>query len=197
MLISVMIQGTSPLLQHRFDECAEESSSTRKVHISKNDPRELAEKGCYRDPQGAMYMPAACIVRMLREAGSSHKQRGSRKSLKYVLPAAVLLPEDTIPLLGEDGKPLTDFEVDSRPVVIPSTKGRIMRHRPRFNFWASQFCLEIDQDVLDASTVQQLLVEGGQKLGIGDFRPEKGGPFGRFAVTQWKVAGAALPLAVE
>ena len=28
-----------------------------------------------------------------------------------------------------------DAEVDSRPVVIPSTKGRIMRHRPKLETW--------------------------------------------------------------
>ena len=27
------------------------------------------------------------------------------------------------------------YEIDSRPVVVPATRGRIVRHRPRFNEW--------------------------------------------------------------
>jgi hypothetical protein len=34
--------------------------------------------------------------------------------------------------------------------------------------------------------VNKLLVEGSQQIGIGAFRPEKGGPFGTFLVTEWK-----------
>ena len=32
----------------------------------------------------------------------------------------------------------------------------------------------------------QLLNEAGQNIGIGDFRPEKRGPFGTFRVTEFK-----------
>jgi hypothetical protein len=33
---------------------------------------------------------------------------------------------------------------------------------------------------------QQLLTEAGQSIGIGDFRPEKRGPFGTFRVIKFK-----------
>ena len=61
-----------------------------------------------------------------------------------------------------------------------------MRHRARLNAWRADFALEVDTDVLDTDIVHQLLTEGGQRIGIGDFRPEKGGPFGRFRVTLWQ-----------
>jgi hypothetical protein len=84
-------------------------------------------------------------------------------------------------------KPYTDFEVDARPVTIPATKGRIMRYRPRWDAWKMRFGLEIDEDMLALDDAQMLLTEGGSSYGIGDFRPEKSGPFGRFVIESWQV----------
>lgn len=182
-----VIEGLTPMLQHRFGDAEEMDAASRKIHVKTKDPREEAEKCAYRNAAGELYVPGAAIARMVREAGAAHKQRGSRKSLKYVVPAAILVPEEQIVLRDAEGNALTDYEVDSRPVVIPSTKGRIMRHRPRLNYWCAEFHIEIDDDVLEASLIHQLLIEGGSKLGLLDFRPEKGGTFGRFAVVSWAI----------
>jgi hypothetical protein len=95
--------------------------------------------------------------------------------------------QDKIDLLNGDGKSnVKDYEVDSRPVTIPSTKGKVMRHRPRFDQWSMRFTLRINEDILPVDFVQLLLTEGGQQIGIGDFRPEKSGPFGTFQITSWQ-----------
>lgn len=193
-----VIEGTTPLLQHRFDDAGEMEASSRKIHVKAQDPREAAEKCAYRNAAGELYIPGAAIARMLREAGASHKQRGSRKSLKFVIPAAVLVCEDQIVLRDHEGNALTDFEVDSRAVVIPSTKGRVMRHRPKLNQWHAEFTLEIDDDMLEPNLIHQLLIEGGSKIGLLDYRPEKGGPFGKFAVVSWAIlAQPDLKLAAD
>jgi hypothetical protein len=181
------IQGLTPLLMHRFADAEEMEAATRKTHVKTIDPRDAAEKAAYRTADGELFVPGAAIARMLREAGAAHKQRGSRKSLKYVIPAAVLVLEDQLVLRDSEGKALVEFEVDSRPVVIPSTKGRVMRHRPRLNAWHLEGTLEIDDDMLEPSMALQLLTESGHKLGLLDYRPEKGGPFGRFSVVSWAI----------
>lgn len=186
--ITARIEGTTSLIQHRFGEQAEGDSDkpTRLIGNNRGTPREEAEKVTYRFPNGDLYHPGAAIARLLREAGSNHKIKGSRKSVKFAVPSAVIVLDDTIPLIcPESGKAINDFEVDSRPVVIPSTKGRVMRHRPRQDAWSMTFHLEVDDDLLPTDFVYQLLSEGGTKVGLGDFRPEKGGPFGRFIVTSW------------
>lgn len=185
----VTIVGDTSLLQHRFGEQAETDSgkSTRRVQMHDETPRQAAEKVSYKDEKGRFYFPGAAIGRMLREAGGAHKQKGSRKSVKYLVPAAVLVLDDAVIITEADGKtPAKDFEVDSRPVVIPATKGRIMRHRPRFDKWAAVFELRVNETVLHPDVVHRLLMEGGEQIGIGDYRPEKGGPFGVFRVTEWK-----------
>lgn len=187
--VEVEIKGLSGLLQHRFGEAAEADSadSTRKALVVRGTPREEAAKCLYMDPGGALYHPSSAILRMLREVGAGHKMKGTRKSLKFIIPSAVFLMSADIPLLNGNGKPITEWEVDSRPVVIPSTKGRIMRHRPRHDVWSARFMLDVDELTLPVEKVHELLEEGGRKYGIGDYRPEKGGPFGRFEVTIWSV----------
>lgn len=171
----------------RFQEQDEKPGATRKVLVDRGTPREQADRAAYRDKEGHFYFPGAAIPRMLREAGSNHKMRGSRKSAKFVVPAAVRMMEDAVLIRNGDGKTLAkDFEVDSRPVVIPATKGRIMAHRPRWDCWSAQFTIVINDDILPVDFVNQLLVEASQQIGVGAFRPEKGGPFGTFLVEKWQ-----------
>jgi hypothetical protein len=186
--IEATIRGLSPLLQHRFGEQSEAEDATRAQLLRQGTPREQAEAVCYRDGAAYCYFPGQAIARMLREAGGNHKQKSTRRSVKYIIPAAVIVPSDAISILTDTDKPklVNDFEVDSRPVTIPATKGRIMRHRPRWDTWRASFALEIDETVLPVDLIHQLLEEGGRRVGIGDFRPEKGGPFGRFEVLTWK-----------
>jgi hypothetical protein len=190
--IRVTIKDLSPLLQHAFGNGedltipgAKGHSKTRQVSAQAEElPREVALKHTYRDKQGHFYFPSSAITRLVREAAANHKLKGTRKSMKYLVPSAVFAVVDEVFITNGDGKTkVTDFEVDSRPVTIPSTKGRIMRHRARWDCWSATFDLDIDDELLDPKIVHELLVEGGKRVGIGDYRPEKGGPFGRFQVT--------------
>jgi hypothetical protein len=185
LLFDVEIRGITPLLIHRFGEQSEQAGKTRRMESRNVDPREEATRHAYIAANGTYFFSAFAIVGALSNAGASHKVTGSRKSLRFVIPSAVSLTADTITILNGAG-PATHFEVDSRPVTIPATKGRIMRHRPRFDQWGARFPLLIDDALIDPKTVNTLLAEAGQSIGVGDFRPEKRGPFGRFNVVQFK-----------
>lgn len=183
--IEVTIKGTSPLLIHRFGEQAEQGNTTRQIQAEKPDPREEAERCAYIAKDGSYYFSAFAIPNAMGAVGSNHKQTGTRKTLRFVVPSAVRVTSDTITILNGNG-PAKSFEVDSRPVTIPATKGRVMRHRPRFNDWSATFRLTINDTLLAIKTAHQLLTEAGEQIGIGDFRPEKRGPFGCFRVTAFK-----------
>lgn len=188
LLIDCWVEGATPLLQNRATEEALSGKTRNNMPGEELDPREIAEKGVYRLPNDQICIPGSAFSRMLREAGGSHKARGSRKSLKYIVPAAVLILDDLCGLYLPNRKtPIKDFEVDSRPVTIPATKGRIMRHRARFNSWTCKTRLRINDQILDEATVRRLMIEGTQQIGIGDFRPERGGPFGTSDVVEWSV----------
>lgn len=183
--IEVEIRGITSLLIHRFSEEASSEKKTRRVEVTQRDPREEATKVAYIAKDGTFYFSAFSIPNAMGAAGSSHKATGSRKTLRFVVPSAVRMTSDAITILNGNG-PAKNFEVDSRPVTIPATKGRIMRHRPRFDQWGARFEILLDDNLLSGEMAQQLLQEAGQSIGVGDFRPEKRGPFGRFLVSSWK-----------
>lgn len=186
--IEVEIRGTSPLLIHRFNEDAEQAKPRRKIEVSNRDPRTEAAKVAYKREDGTFYFNAFSIPNCMGNAGANHKMRGSRKTLRFVVPSAVRVMREDITILNGQG-PAKDFEVDARPVTIPATKGRIMRYRPRFNQWGAKFELILDDSLLSCEDAQLLLTEAGVSIGIGDFRPEKRGPFGCFRVISFQEAG--------
>lgn len=184
--VTIQIKGVTALLQHRFTEAAEVPGETRRMLVTRGTPREEAAKCAHQRKDGTFFFPGSAILRMLREVASGHKLKGSRKSAKFIVPGAVVVLEDDITLLNGDGSPVKDFEVDSRPVTIPSTKGKIMRHRPRFDQWSAKFQIRINENILPVDFIHRLMDEAGEVNGLGDFRPQTGGPFGRFVLTSWK-----------
>ena len=79
------------------------------------------------------------------------------------------------------------FEVDSRSVVIPSTGGRIMKHRARLDKWGLTFILQYDPEMFSEDIVRKLVDDAGRRVGLGDYRPDRKGPFGKFCVVKWKI----------
>ena len=184
--IEVEIRGNTPLLIHKFAEQAEQGKATRRVMVDSMNPRDEATKNAYIAQDGTYYFNAFSVPATMANAGVNHKMRGSRKTLKFVVPSAVRMEADTVTILDENGKPAKNFEVDSRPVTIPATKGRVMRYRPRFDQWGAKFRLLLNDQMLSSEDAHRLLNEAGESMGIGDFRPEKRGPFGTFRVTKFE-----------
>jgi hypothetical protein len=194
VVIEFWMEGVTPILLHRATEEAL-SGETRKITVQeREDPRTIAGKAVYRLDGDQLALPGAAFSRMMREAGGSHKAKGSRKSLKYLIPAAVLVLDDLCPFYLKDRiTPIVDFEVDSRPVTIPATKGRVIRHRARLNEWAIRGTLRLNDQLMSEPIVRQILVEGGEQIGLGDYRPEKGGPFGTSSLVRWDIISDSKP----
>lgn len=184
--VEVEITGITPYLMNRFPD-EDPEKETKRIKAEDRTPREIAEKKANIDQEtGCLYFNAPSIPGTMSNAGVNHKKKGSRKSLKYVIPGAVRTDTDRIFLLDENGKPTKTFEIDSRPVVNPTTRGRRICHRPRFDRWKARFILFINDNLISVETVHMLLTEAGETIGIGDYRPSKGGPFGTFRVTEFK-----------
>ena len=61
-----------------------------------------------------------------------------------------------------------------------------MRHRAMFNDWELSFSLTLDTEVITPKMLRQIVDIAGKRIGLGDFRPQTKGQFGRFVVTDWK-----------
>jgi hypothetical protein len=189
--IHVSIEGTSPLLMNKFtDATAERTSAGTSSTFNTNDrgtPRQQAEKKLYIDEHGVIHLPGPNVFRAIIDAGVFHKagKRQITSAKTSLVPAAVALVEVSCPIAVPGSKDV-GWEVDSRSVVIPSTGGRVMAHRPRIDRWALSFTLEVDTGIFSAALVRQLVDDAGRRIGLGDFRPARKGPFGRFVVVGWK-----------
>jgi hypothetical protein len=57
-----------------------------------------------------------------------------------------------------------------------------LRYRPEFRNWKCVVELEIDAELLQAGDVLALIGRAGFGVGLCEWRPEKGGEFGRYEV---------------
>ncbi|MBQ9407431.1 MAG: hypothetical protein IJU37_11935 [Desulfovibrio sp.] len=188
--INVTIQGVTPILMNRFTEENELkiSSGSSAVQIGhKGTPREQASKKTYSDNEGNLYIPGTNIFACIIEAGKFHKVGKTKVTTKKssLIPAGMAVTEIVCPLNTKD------FEVDSRSVVIPATGGRIVAHRPRLDKWQLSFTLAVDESMFAPDLVRQIVDDAGCKVGLGDFRPNRKGPFGKFSVVKWEIEKAA------
>jgi hypothetical protein len=67
-----------------------------------------------------------------------------------------------------------------------------MCHRPRVDAWSCTFEIEIDTGMFPPALIRSIIDDAGKKIGLGDYRPARKGPFGRFVVSKWEVAEADL-----
>jgi hypothetical protein len=191
MKIKVTIQGVSPLIMNRFTEAAEvqvSGGTSVSFRGDKGTPRDQATPKRYADEKGNLYIPGPNIYAAIIAAGTFHKAGKSKLTTQKtsLIPAGMQLEELICPITG------SDWEVDSRSVVIPSTGGRIMCHRPRVDEWSCSFTLDVDDGMFSANLVRAVVDDAGKKIGLGDYRPARKGPFGRFTVTKWEVLESKL-----
>ena len=190
--IKVEIEGVTPLICNKFTD-AETLSSESGVKAAfsttadKGTPRERAEKKLYVDQQGIIHVPGVNVFRSIIDAGIYHKAGRTKITTQKssLVPAAMSFVEMTCPIINPAGGMIA-WEVDSRSVVIPSTGGRIMAHRPRFDRWRLVFTVEYDPTMFAPTLVRTLVDDAGRRVGLGDFRPARKGPFGKFVVTKWE-----------
>lgn len=173
--VNVTIEGTTPLLMHRFATGQEPSSKRTGVP----DWKAEAEKALYKNESGIIYQPATHLERCLVEAGKQFKIAGKRGATYSKLVASTVeVWPDAIP------HEIQDYAIDERPVVVQ--RARVMRYRPRLDKWRLSFELRLMDEQLKPEVMREILDYGGYYVGIGDFRPGRGGKFGKFMVVQWE-----------
>lgn len=152
-------------------------------HKNNATPRGQAEPKAYIDKDtGILYVPGANLYAAIISAGVFHRSgRMKLTTAKSSLVTAGVILEELVCSLGTK-----DWECDSRSVVNPNTGGRIMCHRPRVDVWSTTFTLDIDTEMFSENLVRALVDDAGKKIGLGDFRPSRRGPFGRFVVVGWE-----------
>lgn len=172
------IIGVSPLLINSPLNMAPSTGTAVKKKVIPTPEEEAASK--VYEKNGKYYLPTVCFRRALLYAVRG--KRVGKRSAAAILQAAVFPGEECFWLLDDKcKKPLASYQIDIQPVVVQ--KARVLRARPRFEEWGGICRLDLDEELIDAKAVEENLAEAGVISGVGDFRVQLGGTFGRFTVS--------------
>lgn len=175
------ITGVSPLIMHNdqganplADIAKQIKTYTRKRSKTDEDYAEIARlewhAGLYVK-NGRVVLPSECVEGMLVATGRKRRLGNSILAGVYCTDDAILEydgPEDITELWGRE-----DFRLI---VGVNVQRQRVMRTRPIFREWAATIEVAFDPSVINADDLKELLVIGGQYVGLCDWRPK----FGRF-----------------
>jgi hypothetical protein len=172
----------NPTTEELLDILRERRPQQRKTDWSPHD--EAASRLCV-DGDGQIGLPAlnlfSCLVKAGRRVKSGRQQISTATST--ILPSFLAIEEEFLPFKGD---PESSWVVDKRRGTNPNGGEMVCLVRPRFLKWELDVTIQIDDKAgIDESTIKELFRMAGTAMGLGDFRPGKGGPFGRFAVTNW------------
>lgn len=175
--IVVSIVGTSPLIQHRWSEKAKATMRDKQAgKKTKNrdvrDPEREGREAAYYTDDGHFGVPAMAIKSALISA--AHKDIGVEKTV--VKKALFIECDDRNNCLHMDcDEP--EIREDTVRVGMGSTD---LRYRPYFFRWSVDVAIVVDAGWLQVADVCNLVDRAGFGVGIGEWRPEKGGDYGRF-----------------
>lgn len=199
LMFDVEVMGTTPLICNRFtDENAMAASSGTRSAMAGADrgtPLEIARTKLYTDANGKIHViPQPNLLRCIIDGGQFHKVGKKQITTKKesMLYACIDIEGAAIPIIHKQ-----PWKVDTRPVRIPATGGRILAHRPMFDDWKLRFVMSIDETMITAKLMHQIVEDAGKRIGLGDFRPSTKGPFGRFCITSWQQQKVKLREAAE
>jgi len=144
-------------------------------------PEQEAKKGCYfMDDGETLAIPGWNLFRSIVKAAAQFKQ--GRISMSKIVAGGVSV-EPAMLSFGTK-----QYAIDTRRAVVQ--RAGILRSRPLLKDWSLSFDLLVsEEDVAPQAfpTLRAIVEDAGRRVGLGDFRVEKSGPFGKFTVESWEI----------
>ena len=177
-IVALAIEGSAPLLFHRWDnEAIEEKAKARKNSKAKKEDN--IESYVYRNETGEICVPGEYLRQAIIHAAKFRQDpRSPRKSAMDLFKAGVA----SLTELASLGSSEWDY-LDKRRVTVQ--RSGITRIRPAMTKgWKAEFEFQVLlPEYIDTALFHDVLTQAGRLIGIGDFRPT----YGRFMVTDFKV----------
>lgn len=178
-IVEVMICGDTPLLtdakpERMFDEIRDGNIGAAKGGKRKPKPEDWLEKLYVIDARKKRYgFPVSGLMKAIVEAATTIGafKTDTRKAF-YVRGSF------DHPRVGEL------VEIVAKPPIMreDQIKGGNLCYRAMFQAWKIKLTIEYDKAQITPAQVVNLLNRAGFAVGIGNWRKEKGGTFGRFHV---------------
>jgi len=178
-------------LQHRMDDVdLKKWEESRGRIIERKDLNQddivKAEYHSYKNLEGDYYIPANHIMGALINAGKLVKAKvgNATKSMTNVVAGMFYVKSlngnhDQIPIGPWD-------DILKVSAVNQNIKARVMTYRPKWKDWSAEFELIVDNDTVTDQTIKTVVEYAGAYVGIGSWRPEKKGQYGRYVIEEFK-----------
>lgn len=175
----VTVEGTAPLLFHRWsNEAVEAKAKAAKNSTAKKSDN--VESYVYRTDEGNLAMPGEYLRQSVLGASKFRQDpRSPRASAIKLFTAGVVAITD----LADLGVPDWDY-LDRRRALVQ--RSAITRERPamKVGWKATADLMVLLPEYIDSTVLLETLGAAGRLIGVGDFRPT----FGRFAVIGFEVS---------
>lgn len=164
--------GTSPLIMHKWSEKAKKQMAAKQSKEPKQgreprDPQRDYEDSIYHHPEGGYGFPTVGIKAAAVNAAVQADM------FKTEARAAFHINGEMVKI---DGKPSMRTDM----VRIMGTSD--LRYRAEFKKWKTTFTILYNTSLLKPEQIVNLFNLAGFGVGIGEWRPQKNGPYGRFEV---------------
>lgn len=180
-ILRVPIVGTSPLIVHKFSEKAKramlDAQQGRKNIKQHRDPEKDYQDSFYRTDDEAYGFPVvafkAATVSAARFFGKAVTMTQLRQSVFFGGEFSKVEGQQLARLTGEP---------HMREDMVRVGMGTDLRYRPEFTEWSTELEVSYIATLLDRDSVLSLVDAGGTGVGVGEWRPEKSGEFGRYRI---------------
>lgn len=136
--------------------------------------------GMYFDKEIGPYVPSINIEATLRNAAKLIR-RGKDTGF------GIVVSPDRVPVVYDGPRTQDDLWADKKFSdfrVGKIKQASVTLMRPRFDIWTLRFRIAYDEKVFSDNTIKDLITEGGNKIGVCDYRPK----YGRYEVVSLKQA---------
>ena len=178
-IVKVPIIGISPLIVHNFSEKIQkemEAKQQGKSKAAKHDirkPKEEVEAAKHISSEGWEGFPAGgfkkCLVRGAKAIGLVMKDVQASVFIEPDCPKTNL-----VKIIGK-----SRMRTDMVRIGMGSAD---IRYRPEYPEWEAVLTISFNEGLVSLEQVFQMIYAAGYGTGIGDWRPERSGNYGRFTL---------------
>lgn len=192
-IVTVRLKSASPYSQSKA------IGTPKKADESHDDfERRTWQERVHTDAEGFAYIPPMAFKKALDAAAkyTGLKIPGGRSSTytKHVESGTMIIEPLRLEVRAKD-VPGEWLFLDANGKSGKQSSGRVLRCMPRFDHWEGDVTIHvIDETVLhkkpgskDLTVLEHFLRQAGALIGIGRFRPECKGFYGRFTVVRFAV----------
>jgi hypothetical protein len=171
---NIYLYGTAPLIVHAWSAKAKTAMLEKQMKKATTgrqvkDPQRDFEESIYTDGAGLPAFPTVAFKAAAVDAAAAMDFK------KTNLRQAFHIEGEMVPVLGSDPEPREDM-------VRVGMGAADIRYRAQFATWGTVLPVVINQGMLSMEQLVNLFDAAGFGIGVGEWRPQRDGQYGRFKI---------------